>query len=159
LLLPQTSRPHSIYPTSSRYLLTGGLPCTFVPPLICNITQDAARPTQLRYSQECSYSWSYRALSIRQMLSMLDVHLLRNLVPRPQDDIAMHLPVQTLAKPSDLTYPKQGKTTLAQGAGCRSGRLSGLRALTRLLSSGAKILRSCCALTSELRQAQSEYEI
>lgn len=60
-----------------------------------------------------------------RMLSMLDMHHLRNLVPCPQDDIAMHLPAQALTKSSDLTYPK-AKGKLAQGARCRSGQLSGL---------------------------------
>jgi hypothetical protein len=37
----------------------------------------------------------------------------------------MYLPAQALTKSSDLTYPK-AKGKLAQGAGCRSGQLSGL---------------------------------
>jgi len=99
---------------------------------------------------------------------MLDRHLLCNLVPYPQDDIAMHLPAQARTKSSTLTYPK-AKGILAQGAECRSGQLSGLASS---IIRSPSILRSqefaellCTNIRSPqdnviqwLRQAQSEYD-
>lgn len=138
----------------------------FVPPHFQSPRMSLDLPNW-RYGQECSYSWSCCAISIRRMLSMLDKHLLRNLVPSPQDDKATHLPAQALTKSSDLTYPK-AKGKLAQEAVCRSRQLSGL---APSVTCSPSISRSqdftellCTNITTArtnaiqcLRQAQCEY--
>ena len=148
---PQIFRPNSTYPTSSSHpkasTLTGGPPCTCTSSF--PITQEVTRPTQMAYSQKCCYSWSCCAPSIGRTLSMLDEHLLRNLVLCPKDDIATHLPAQALTKflRSDLSQ--------SIGKPSSRGRMSieatfwpgALNALAFHLDE-PRFYGSCCALTS-----------
>jgi hypothetical protein len=73
--------------------------------LISDVSQDVLRLTQLALQPRMLLFPELSGPSFQQMLSMLDVHLLSNLVPLSKEDIGMLHPAQALAESLALTYP------------------------------------------------------